>query len=286
MEISISYSDWCTKNTEILNKYDENRVMEFPSNEFQDQFYYWLFQVKNERYLKHRAPWDLTAALMAPDTCFTQWGRKHADECIVEFQTWWEVKYMNRYEFFNQFYNSENDRPLPIEEYRKYFKKDFYFENAISGWGDHKYSNFMNCLFFDIVKDIFKECENTIRSKHSVPLIGEGWVNETGLFYFLKEYFDKTDVVHHGKPEFLGLQHFDVYLPEYEIAVEYQGIQHTQPVEYFGGEEAFKKNQERDKRKKKLSKENGVALIEVFPDYDEKKLIRRIESIIAKSKSQ
>lgn len=44
----------------------------------------------------------------------------------------------------------------------------------------------------------------------------------------------------------------------------------------MGGEEAFKKNQERDERKRRLSKENGVYLIEVLPGYKIGDLISEI----------
>ena len=47
------------------------------------------------------------------------------------------------------------------------------------------------------------------------------------------------------------------------IAFEYQGKQHFEPVEIFGGEENFKKGQERDKIKKELSEKNGIKLIYV-----------------------
>lgn len=43
----------------------------------------------------------------------------------------------------------------------------------------------------------------------------------------------------------------DFYLPDYNVAIECQGIQHFEPVETFGGYEAFEKIIERDRIKKK-----------------------------------
>lgn len=63
------------------------------------------------------------------------------------------------------------------------------------------------------------------------------------------------------KFEWLSLQSLDFYLSEYNIAIECQGMQHFIPVEHFGGEENFISIQGRDKRKKRLCKENGVELI-------------------------
>ena len=63
------------------------------------------------------------------------------------------------------------------------------------------------------------------------------------------------------KFEWLGQQSLDFYLIKYNIAIECQGSQHFVPSVKFGGEENFKLTQERDQRKKRLCKENGVNLI-------------------------
>ena len=52
----------------------------------------------------------------------------------------------------------------------------------------------------------------------------------------------------------------DFYLPEHKIGVECQGIQHFEPVDFFGGIKAFEAQKERDEIKSKLCKENGVIL--------------------------
>lgn len=55
----------------------------------------------------------------------------------------------------------------------------------------------------------------------------------------------------------------DFYLPEYNIAIECQGLQHFKPSEYFGGEKTFVENVERDILKNKLCFENRIRLIYV-----------------------
>ena len=44
------------------------------------------------------------------------------------------------------------------------------------------------------------------------------------------------------------------------LGIEYQGEQHFQAVEHWGGEEAQKKGQARDEKKKYLCEVNKVAL--------------------------
>lgn len=139
---------------------------------------------------------------------------------------------------------------------------------------------------FKIVKLKIISIENEIREERELPKIGEGWISETLLYYKIKKTFKEYTVVHHGKPEWLGLQHFDIFIPELNIAIEYQGTQHQKPVEYFGGEAAFKKGQERDERKKQLCEENNCSLFYVYPDDDIENFIRVLKKQIIELKTK
>ena len=61
--------------------------------------------------------------------------------------------------------------------------------------------------------------------------------------------------------KWLGKKHLDFYLPEYNIAIECQGIEHFEPRDFFGGENDYKKTFKRDIEKKKLCEENGIKLL-------------------------
>ena len=62
---------------------------------------------------------------------------------------------------------------------------------------------------------------------------------------------------------------YDFYLLKYNLLIEYQGAQHERPVDHFGGEEQFKKQQEHDKRKREYAKEHNINLLEIwYYDYD------------------
>ncbi|MFT6228921.1 MAG: G:T-mismatch repair DNA endonuclease (very short patch repair protein) [Paracoccaceae bacterium] len=60
------------------------------------------------------------------------------------------------------------------------------------------------------------------------------------------------------------------------VALEYQGEQHDRPVAFFGGEEAFKKNIERDRRKLAKCRRNGVRIIYVRQFYKIDEVISNI----------
>jgi hypothetical protein len=127
-------------------------------------------------------------------------------------------------------------------------------------------------------KRILREAENNVREREGLPRIGEGWVSETELFCTVRAAFPNTRVLQHARPEWLSPQHLDVYLPEFSIAVEFQGAQHVGPVDYFGGEKAYEEQKRRDARKKKLCAKNECVLIEVFQGYVASEIVAAIHS--------
>lgn len=106
-----------------------------------------------------------------------------------------------------------------------------------------------------------RDAENYIRWLKGVARIGEKWVNETLLFNYINLLFPQYTVQREASPSWLNRQRFDVYIPELNLAMEYQGQQHYVAVDLFGGEEGLKRTKQRDKEKLKLSKANGVDII-------------------------
>ena len=93
------------------------------------------------------------------------------------------------------------------------------------------------------------------------------WKSEDLCLQITKEIFKKNTVIHQHRPFFLktalGQLSYDIFVCGKNIAIEYQGRQHFEPIEYFGGEESFLRQKERDKIKVKLSKENKIKLITI-----------------------
>lgn len=71
--------------------------------------------------------------------------------------------------------------------------------------------------------------------------------------------------------------HFDFYLPEENICIEFDGEQHFRPIDYFGGENTFKLTQKRDKIKNKYCKNNNIKLLRI--KYDEN-ITKKLKSIL------
>jgi len=126
------------------------------------------------------------------------------------------------------------------------------------------------------IKNLSTKAENVIRNEYGLSPIAEKWRTETLLFRRIRKEFPGIKVVLHGRPVWLGKQHFDIWIPEYNIAIEYQGLYHFEPV---NGIKEFEKNVERDKRKLFLATKNGVDLFyETSSNHDE--LVAKIKSRI------
>lgn len=129
---------------------------------------------------------------------------------------------------------------------------------------------------------ITKKPERTYKNK--------GWINyydwlgierktkisfgEKKIFDFLslnKIHFEYNTTVSECKNE-IKLR-FDFFLPQKNICIEFDGIQHFKPIEYFGGIAEFRKQKKRDKIKDDFCKLNGLCLIRIPYFFDDKKII-------------
>ena len=74
----------------------------------------------------------------------------------------------------------------------------------------------------------------------------------------------------------LGRQRFDfkIYIGNIYVFLEIQGIQHYQPVEHFGGEEAYQIRVQHDQDKANYCKERNIPLIILYSD---KTLLQNLE---------
>lgn len=101
-------------------------------------------------------------------------------------------------------------------------------------------------------------------------------VSELTLYKLIRDEFN--DAIYQYKNSWLGKQSLDIYIPSKKIAIEYQGQQHYQPVDIFGGKSAFKHQQELDNQKRNLCKNNDVKLFEW--KYDKEISQRNIKDLI------
>lgn len=81
-------------------------------------------------------------------------------------------------------------------------------------------------------------------------------------------YLRKTNIPFETEKIFVDLRYIkklrcDFYIISLNLVVEYDGIQHDEPVYHFGGEEEFEKTLERDKIKNNYCLERGLNLLRI-----------------------
>lgn len=109
----------------------------------------------------------------------------------------------------------------------------------------------------------------------------ETFLKENGIEYDPQKVFEDLRIIN----PLIKVPHplkFDFYLNKYNLCIEYQGPQHYMPIEKFGGEEAFKKQQERDEEKRKYCRLNEISLLEIKYDIPLLKLGNRLSQLFEK----
>lgn len=109
----------------------------------------------------------------------------------------------------------------------------------------------------DKYKTIYNKCLLKLKELNLIPT---RWKNEFMLYLsVLKQH---KDAVYQYRAKWLGLQSLDIYIPSLKIGLEYQGRQHYETVDYFGGEEGYQLRIALDSKKRQLCRENSVLLME------------------------
>ncbi len=136
---------------------------------------------------------------------------------------------------------------------------------------------------FHFVKEDNIKIENSLRQHFGYPKIGEKWVSETHLFHLIEEIFPTYNpIFHYRGKELQGLE-LDIFIPELKLGIEYQGEQHYQVIDHWGGEKGLEKRRENDKKKLELCKQNNYILVEfTFRDEISRDfVIERLEKYIS-----
>jgi len=143
-----------------------------------------------------------------------------------------------------------------------------------------------SCLLKEIVIENAKKGKYSDIDRSIYTLTDYKWTSELLCYQLMSEIYKKNIVVHQYRPLFLktekGQMSYDVFVYGKNIALEYQGRQHFEPLEIFGGKDNFEKQKERDKLKYDLSIKNGIHLIYInYWESITKDLIRnKIKAII------
>jgi len=140
---------------------------------------------------------------------------------------------------------------------------------------DTKYNPYMKLKDIDIIHPMNlknkkkKEFDKRFQQNYQQALLKNEnnvrWKSEFQLFKLINSYYE--DAIYQFRDDWINPQSIDIFIPSKKIAIEYQGIQHYEAIEFFGGEKGLKNNKKRDREKGKKCKKNNIRLIQW--KYDE-----------------
>lgn len=97
-------------------------------------------------------------------------------------------------------------------------------------------------------------------------------------------YLEKNNIIFERQKTFddckdKNLLKFDFYLPYHNSVIEYDGIQHYRPIEWFGGDEEFNNIVKRDNIKNKYCQKNKIKILRI-PYYNYSRIDEKINNFL------
>jgi len=128
---------------------------------------------------------------------------------------------------------------------------------------EYKNNKIPVCIICPEHGEFWQSPGNHLSQKQNCPKCSElSNISETRLFNFIKENCN-YNIKRQKKFSWLGSKRIDIFIEELNIGIEYQGKQHFEPVECFGGAFEFEKTKKRDEEKYNECKKHGIKLLYV-----------------------
>lgn len=173
--------------------------------------------------------------------------------------------------------------PICNQLKRNSINKKLFIEQSKLKWG--------HIINFDYDNMIYNGQRKKIRIYSDVT----GWVNQTGGNHLngfmpknstgeliIKNILNGRNIIYTEQKTFDDCKNvyklrFDFYLPESNICIEFNGIQHYKPIDFFGGLDRLEKQRINDNIKVNFCKQNNIKLIVI--SYKDS-IIEKINEII------
>lgn len=135
------------------------------------------------------------------------------------------------------------------------------------------------------LKYYLRIAENNYRESQGIETVENSlvWKSENELYQLISTSFPDEVIVQQATPKWLVDQRFDIYFPKRNIAIEYQGRQHYEAVDFFGGEKGLKKTKERDRKKRERCRRNGCKLLLVDEGYRFEEIKEKLKLLFVKT---
>jgi very-short-patch-repair endonuclease len=178
--------------------------------------------------------------------------------------------------------NQKNGCPICKKENRFLSKEEFIKKANIVH--NFKY-NYDNVIYIDNKTYVNINCpiHGMFNQKPSKHLLGQGCphCNKSKGEIFIRNYLIENNIKFEEQKMFNKCKNirklkFDFYLPELNICIEYDGKQHYEISDYFGGFDKLEKQIIRDKIKTKYCLDNIIKLIRIRYDENIEERLKKI----------
>lgn len=172
-------------------------------------------------------------------------------------------------------------------KHKKHTNKHCIAEHDLKYFWVSKYIK--NDSVYSVGQEIFKKARQggyKEKERYEYLIPANKWKSEQLVYELTEKLYKRHTVLYQHHPFFLksdkGQMSYDVFICGLNVAIEYQGKQHFEPVEIFGGEEHFKDQVYRDNLKKELSVANGVSLVYInyWDDISSDLIRERVENAL------
>jgi len=205
---------------------------------------------------------------------------------LDETETFFEIEYLREGVKLNIQYNEIIEDVFGIGDIKRWIAKKTGMpltNHKIKQLKTYNIDEKFIMSYYKRLRTNVRTLENKLRIDDGHNIVGSLFT-ETLIFTQLADQLKEYHVTSQHSPKWLGRQRFDIFIHELNIAVEYNGLQHYQPVAYFGGIDGFKQTQSRDMLKRKKSRENNCVLIEIKYNADINQSINDIIGFVKKQK--
>lgn len=196
------------------------------------------------------------------DMLLKQNKRKHKDALKNRYVKKFRALYGNKFEYPDDDFYSKDGRISVICPIHGLFKSTI--QSLLSGCGC-PYCNHIVQEKSKLINKGLSVFNKGVPSKGEVTI--SSFLDKNGIKYCC-EYRLPNEYLFNRREYMLA----DFYLPEHNTIIEYNGQQHYYHVKWFGDENVFRMQQERDYGLRLYCKEHGIKLIEISYK-DESKIV-------------
>lgn len=185
-------------------------------------------------------------------------------------------------------YTISSPQKVVLKTGRGYIKTGHFlttdFEKALMTWKNkRRFQRIEEHLSYSIIREYIREKDDVWRRARELAELAREhklngldkipyhtpsnkWISEENVYLLTKKLYKGFKVIYQHRPFYLkssigGQMSYDVFISGLNVAIEYQGKQHFEPVDFFGGKESFEELKKRDIEKANISKQNGVKLV-------------------------